>query len=78
MDTDNLHIRNGCTVALEFARQQQGRIVKTHLPEHGDITYDVQINYEFNPEAKEESIRVRDLPTRCLIWVADPPKETEE
>lgn len=72
METNNLHIRNGSIVALEFAREQQGRVVKTHIPEHGDITYDVQIAYEFNPAASHETFRVRDLPARCLIWVNNP------
>lgn len=68
-------IENGSTVALEFAPTVSGRVVKTHLPEHGDSTFDVQINYSFNPRASLERLRIRDVPSRCLIEISDPPLE---
>lgn len=64
----DIEIKNGRTVFLEFARNQRGTVVKTHIPLHGDVTYDVQVDYDFNPAAIKESIRIRDLPYRCLIW----------
>lgn len=70
MDT-NIINQNGRIVALEFARDIKGKVVKIHVPEFGDMTYDVQIDYEFDRAAKNESFRVRDLPYRCLIWSDD-------
>jgi len=72
-DLTGLHIQNGSYVALEAAPELKGIVVKTHLPLHGDITYDVQISYKAsetwdNPEV----MRLRDIPSRCLIKLDNP------
>ncbi len=67
-EMQNLHIRNGSYVALEAAPELKGTVVKTHLPMHGDVTYDVQISYKASATWENpEVMRLRDIPTRCLI-----------
>lgn len=65
---EGLHIFNGDYVALEAAPELKGTVVKTHLPLHGDITYDVQISYKASETWDHpEIMRLRDIPARCLI-----------
>lgn len=74
----NLHIRNGSYVALEAAPELKGTVVKTHLPIHGDVTYDVQISYKASATWENpEVMRLRDIPARCLIKMDNPLIEKE-
>lgn len=68
---NGLHIKNDDEVIFEFARNLRGTIVKTHIPVHGDVTYDIQVSYNTGLEGQEvpEKIRLRDVPGRCLIKV---------
>lgn len=67
-DLTGVHIQNGDSVALEAAPALKGTVIKTHLPLHGDITYDVQVSYKASPDWESpEVMRLRDIPSRCLV-----------
>jgi hypothetical protein len=74
----DLHIGNEDYVALEAAPELKGTVVKTHVPTHGDVTYDVQISYKASATWEQpEIMRLRDIPARCLIKLDNPLDKTE-
>jgi len=78
-DLRGLHIGNGDEVALEFAPNVKGRVIKTHNPEHGNVTYDVEIKYVAGDKwPKPEVVRLKDLPVRCLTKLDTPIMDMEQ
>jgi len=69
----DLHIKYGDYVAIEAAPELKGTVIKTHIPLHGDITHDVEVSYKSSATWEHpEIMRLRDIPTRCLIKLINP------